>query len=377
MMLACVARFHPGIRFSPVLQGEKDRGPGTGVNSAAPEKIRRDDPPIRCLFFLNNPRSMNDPLELLRAEISSMREAQNEQFAQLKVLEQRLVELGRASLLGSRLQRGILLETLAAADGRHSDPLSLTRSYGQVYSQNGEDGMIAEIFRRIGTKDRFFVEIGIENGLQCNTRLLLESGWRGVWLEGNDEHVQNATRVFRPYIDSGALRILGGMIGPDNIEAAMDEGGVPAAFDFLSLDIDQHTHTVWRVMRRRARVACIEYNSSIPPSLPLEVPFNPANGWERTNWFGAGLKAMEGIGRAQGMALVGCELVGSNAFFVAEGEAAGRFREPFTAETHYQPPCYHLVAHAGHPPPAKARSWKTAEEFVQPTGDDGASARTN
>lgn len=305
---------------------------------------------------------MTDSPDPLRAELSAIHAAQKEQSARLQAIEARLKELSGIALFATQYERSALLASIAAADGRHADPLSLTRIHAQVYSQNGEDGMIAEIFRRIGTKDRFFVEVGIENGLQCNTRLLLESGWRGVWIEGGAVLARQAAQTFRHYVESGALRVVAGMIGPDNIEVAMEQGGAPAVFDFLSLDIDQHTHNAWRAMRRRTRVACIEYNASIPPSLPLEVPFNPANGWDGSNWFGAGLKAMEGIGRAHGMALVGCELVGANAFFVDVGEAAGRFREPFTAETHYQPPCYSLLAHAGHPPTPNARMWKQADE---------------
>src|SRR5476649_1423161 len=77
-----------------------------------------------------------------------------------------------------------MLFHIALARGRYSDPLSLARFQAQVYSQNGEDGMIAEIFRRIGCESKFFVEIGIEDGLQNNTRFLLEQGWQGVWIEG-------------------------------------------------------------------------------------------------------------------------------------------------------------------------------------------------
>src|SRR5688572_13694008 len=82
--------------------------------------------------------------------------------------------------------------SLVAADGRHADPLSLPRHHAQVYSQNGEDGIIAEIFRRIGPRSRTFLEIGIEGGSQNNTRLLLEQGWRGIWIEGNPAFAEQA-----------------------------------------------------------------------------------------------------------------------------------------------------------------------------------------
>jgi hypothetical protein len=49
---------------------------------------------------------------------------------------------------------------------KYQDAKSLMKHQSQVYSQNGEDGIIAEIFNRIGTTNKFFVEIGVENGIE-------------------------------------------------------------------------------------------------------------------------------------------------------------------------------------------------------------------
>lgn len=295
-------------------------------------------------------------------ELHALRAAQQEQSARLRAQEQSLNNLLGLVNWQAQIQRATMLASVTAADGRHSDPLSLTRAYAQVYSQNGEDGMTAEIFRRIGHRDRFFVEIGIENGLQCNTRLLLEAGWRGVWLEGSEKMAQEALQCFRAFVESGALKILVGIIGPENVESALDQLEVPARFDYLSLDVDQHTHSVWRALKRQARVACIEQNASIPPSMALEVPFDPTKSWDGTNWYGAGLKALELIGAAKGMHLVGCDMVGVNAFFVTADETEGRFRAPFNAETHFQPASHALLAHTGHSASRAARRWARASE---------------
>jgi hypothetical protein len=304
------------------------------------------------------------------AAIAALGAALAEQSARLAAMERQLGLLSGLVQSAFLAGRSEVLAGIVAADGRHADPLSLARSHGRVHSQNGEDGMIAEIFRRIGARDRFFVEIGVENGRQCNTRLLLEAGWRGCWIEGSPQSALEAAQLFRSHVESGALDIVSAMVAPDNVDAVLDRLRVPATFDFLSLDIDQHTHCVWRALRRRARVACIEYNASVPPSLPLEVPYDGAAAWDGSNWFGAGLKAMELIGTAKDMALVGCDLAGVNAFFVARDEATGRFRAPFTAETHHQPPCYFFAADAGHPSSPSARRWVTAAEAAVP-GMDG------
>jgi hypothetical protein len=264
-------------------------------------------------------------------------------------------------LRGVRLEPNVLFSLLFArltSEGDDSDPKSLRRHHGQIYSQNGEDGIIAEIFHRIGgPQNRVFIEIGIENGLQNNTRFLLEQGWRGLWVEGSATSVQAAAGTFARYIEGGQLQIVHCMTTPENINKIVGCAGLPPEIDFLSVDIDQYTHFVWEALTAKARVHCVEYNGSIPPSLDLCVPYDPAIAWDGTNFFGAGLKTLERIGRLKGLNLVGCDLAGVNAFFVDAALCGDHFREPFTAEAHYELPKYGSYAVIGHPPSVEARHW--------------------
>lgn len=253
------------------------------------------------------------------------------------------------------------LGAINAADGRHADPLSLERHRAQVYSQNGEDGMIAEIFRRIGEGGRTFVEIGVENGKQNNTRLLLEQGWRGVWIEGHPDHAAQAAARMKDAVASGALRIVCAMATPEGIDGLLEAAGLPEVIDFLSVDIDQNTTHVWRGLQRRARAVCVEYNASLPAAVALEVPYVPGGAWDGTNWFGGSLKAIERIGAAKGLHLVGCDPTGVNAFLVDAGETAGKFRAPFTAENHVTPALFGFVSHLGHRPSDVERRWRHAD----------------
>ncbi len=254
------------------------------------------------------------------------------------------------------LQSQLLLAVMAA-DGRYADSRNLARHHAKVYSQNG---MIAEIFNRIGGGDRIFVEVGTGDGSQNNTRFLLEQGWSGYWIDGSEGEMREARSRFATAIEQGRLKLHCGMVTAENIEATLDALGVPPGIDFLSLDIDFNTPHVWRALQRRCRAVCIEYNSSLPASLDLVVPYDPQAMWDGTSWFGGSLKALENIGREKALSLVGCDIFGVNAFFVASQEATGRFREPFTAEAHYEPPRYELARSYGHAPSLPARLWQPA-----------------
>jgi|GEM_PF-428021 len=257
-----------------------------------------------------------------------------------------------------------MLFDIALASGRYADPRALARFDNRTYSQNGEDGVIAEIFRRIGVQSRYFVEFGVEDGRQNNTRLLLEQGWRGLWIDGNADAVASASEIFAAYIASGALRIVAATITVANVSALLDAAEVPASIDFLSLDVDHNTSHIWRALNRRTRVACIEYAASLPASAPLEVPYDPTATWDGSNWFGASLKTLELIGASKGMHLVGCELTGVNAFFVAAEDTHDRFLPPFTAEAHHEPPRYQANGSRGHMPATQARRWLTPADAI-------------
>ena len=230
---------------------------------------------------------------------------------------------------------------------RYSDPLRLLRYASQVCSQNGEDGMIREIFRRIGVRYHTFAEVGVGNGGENNTAFLLSQGWTGVWLDGATDFLETISR--RPDLHAG-IRGKGCFVNKENIAALFEELGVDQEFDLLSLDIDQNTYYAWDGLRDfRPRVVVVEYNSCLPADLDWKVNYDPLRTWDGSNNFGASLKAFEKLGENLGYKLVGCDFIGSNAFFVREDLVEDKFAAPFTAENHHEPPRFPLVHRRGRP----------------------------
>lgn len=262
---------------------------------------------------------------------------------------------------GKETPHAHLLAQLTGTFSRAQDPKSLHRFYSQMYSQHGEDGYIAEIFSRIGSGNRTFLEIGVENGLQNTTRLLLEQGWQGIWIEGNPDHAAQAREFFADYIAEGKLEIISSMVTSDNINSLVSQARLGPKFDLVTIDIDYNTSHVWRSLQVEARVYCIEYNASLPPSVATEVTYDAEAVWDGSNYYGAGLKVIENIGRQKKASIVGCDLQGVNAFLVSDEELADHFSAPFTAEHHYELPKYHLATHVGHLPSRHARKWVTSD----------------
>jgi hypothetical protein len=232
------------------------------------------------------------------------------------------------------------------AHPRYGDRCRLLAFAAQVCSQNGEDGMIAEILRRIGTTSRVFVEIGVEDGTETNTSFLVSQGWSGYWFDADDSFVKT---LRRPDLSDASVRYQVSHVTRENVAALFADLGVPDEFDVLSLDIDQNTYYVWEGLSRyRPRLIVVEYNACIPPDVDWKVRYDASRMWDGSANFGAGLKAYELLGRRLGYSLVGCDFTGTNAFFVRSDLTADRFAEPFTSENHYEPPRHHMVHRRTH-----------------------------
>jgi hypothetical protein len=243
-------------------------------------------------------------------------------------------------------------ESFAAslASARRDDTRRLTSFGAQVYSQCEEDGILSEIFRRIGDTNRIFAEGGVGDGLENNTAYRLLLGWSGFWFESNSEVISSINRTFRRPISEGRLKIASEILTRESVAESFRRLGVPVELDLLSLDIDLNTSHLWRGLSAyRPRVVVIEYNASIPPGDAFEVDYDPTAVWNGSLYFGAGLKTLELLGSEMGYCLVGCTLSGVNAFFVRKDLVADKFFGPFTSENHYEPPRYYLIRGSGHP----------------------------
>jgi len=239
----------------------------------------------------------------------------------------------------------------AIATPRYADPKRLLRYGAKAYSQNDEDGIIAEIFRRIGTSSRTFVEIGAGDGLENNTVALLLQGWRGAWIDSDTAKVARAKSTLRSYIAAGELRIEQAFVTRENANAILQRNTPDAEPDLLAIDLDGNDYYVWDAVQAISpRVVVVEYNASWFPPMSLAVTYQERFQWKQNTYFGASLKALELLAERKGYHLVGCCFAGTNAFFVRADLRGSHFAEPYTAENHYEPPRYWMARTAGHPP---------------------------
>ena len=205
-------------------------------------------------------------------------------------------------------------------------------------SQNGEDGILAEIFRRIGGGDWFVVEFGVADGRECNAAALVRAGWSGVMIEGDPAAYRALSQT---YAGATGLRLVNAYVTAANIAELFRANGVPDAFDLLSIDIDGNDYWIWEALAAyRPRVVVIEYNAAHPPPERWVMRYDPDHRWAGGGYYGASLASLEALGTRLGYALLGTDDHGVNAFFIRDDLlAAVRFPRR-TAAAAYHPNAY-------------------------------------
>jgi hypothetical protein len=222
----------------------------------------------------------------------------------------------------------------------------------RVFSQNGEDGVIEEILRRIGGGGSF-VEFGVGAGVEGNCVFLAAVlGWRGLFMEADPDLF---ARLDARYEGLPGVRTVRALVGPENVDALLRDHAPSPEPDILSIDVDGIDYWIWRALEARPRVVVIEYNAHLGTEAELVQPLTPRVAWDGTDHFGASLGALRSLGARKGYRLVHTDLAGVNAFFV-RADLAGPFgpEEAVPARA----PNYFLTGE-GHPPHTGDRAFVT------------------
>lgn len=189
------------------------------------------------------------------------------------------------------------------------------------FSQNGEDGVIDFLTRKIKSPNHYFIEIGASNGLENNSSwLAIGRKFNGLMVEGNAA-ASAWCSSFMPLYN----------LGVESICSYVSKANVQELFgrslfrdpDVFSLDIDSlDYYVVQEILKQglRPKIVVVEYNSAYGPDQAVTVEY--ADNFDRYRfhasglYYGASVMAFRRLLESHGYRFITVEHNGVNAFFV-------------------------------------------------------------
>jgi hypothetical protein len=235
----------------------------------------------------------------------------------------RLLLNGKEDIV-SYLDRVLILNGMHASQRNAHQKLSnINDAEFQIYSQWGEDGIIDYLIGRI-EKKRFipnkFIELGVENYIESNTRFLLKNrNWSGLVIDGSEENIKfikEDSIYWRHDLQAKAQ-----FITAENIDKLIADSGFLGDVGLLSIDIDGNDYYIWDAVKCANPVIVVcEYNSLFGDQYEITIPYK--RDFLRSNehfsnlYFGASIRALISKGIEKGYFFIGSSSNGVNAFFI-------------------------------------------------------------
>lgn len=190
----------------------------------------------------------------------------------------------------------------------------------KVYSQWGEDGIIQWLINSIPITNKVFIEFGVEDYSEANTRyLLMKDNWSGLVIDGSETNMQKVRNsdLYWRY----NLKAVSKFITKENINEIFMQNGIQGDIGLLSIDIDGNDYWVWKAIHVVSpRIVICEYNSLFGSKREITTPYNAEfarSDYHESNLvYGVSIKALESLANEKGYCLVAGNSAGNNLFFV-------------------------------------------------------------
>ena len=203
---------------------------------------------------------------------------------------------------------------------KYLDNTEIYQNEFRAFSQWGEDGIIQYLIRNTNISRKIFIEFGVQNYTESNTRfLLINNNWSGLVVDGDPDYITyiKSDPIYWQY----NLKAINSFITRDNIDQIFLDNGIQGEIGLLSVDIDGNDYWVWEAINSvNPAIVVSEYNFRFGATRAVTVPYDA--GFVRTKahysniYYGASLKALCILATKKGYTFVGCNSAGNNAFFV-------------------------------------------------------------
>ncbi|MDC1254184.1 hypothetical protein N8Z35_04525 [Pelagibacteraceae bacterium] len=194
----------------------------------------------------------------------------------------------------------------------------------KVYSQNGEDGIIDYLIYALSIKKLRFVEIGVGDYTECNTRFLINSyPFRGLLCDINSKLKDNVKYTYDAH--RGSIKVFNNYVNSSNILEILKSNNFHKKLNLFSIDIDSMDYyVIEKLPNEISDIFIAEYNQNFGPNLEVTVPhldqFDRHKYHYSGQCYGLSLRALINLMKKKGYVFLGCNVECCNAFFILESK---------------------------------------------------------
>lgn len=210
----------------------------------------------------------------------------------------------------------------------------------RIFSQFGDDGIIQYLIKNIVVDNEIFIEFGVENYLESNTRfLMMNNNWSGFVMDGSEDAISSLKS--QDWYWRYCLTHKVAFIDKNNINELLANTGF-SNIGLLHIDLDGNDYHILSqidLSKLNPSIIIMEYNSIFGKERAITVPYR--NDFIRTKahysnlYWGASLAAHNYAASKKGYSLVGCNMAGNNAYFVRKDLLNETIKE-LSVETAYK-----------------------------------------
>ncbi len=190
----------------------------------------------------------------------------------------------------------------------------------KVFSQWGDDGIIQYLVNVLNIENKVFIEFGVEDYLESNTRFLLfNNNWSGLIMDGCEEHISKIKKS--SYYWKYDLIAKSAFITAENINNLIEKEKINGEIGLLHIDIDGNDYWVWKALTVvNPIIVIVEYNSIFGKDRAVTIPYKPdfvrTISHKSNLYAGTSLMSLCDLAEQKDYAFIGCNSAGNNAYFV-------------------------------------------------------------
>jgi hypothetical protein len=199
---------------------------------------------------------------------------------------------------------------------------TFSKNHLNIFTIANEDGLLLNIFTKIGTTNQYFIDIGSNDCINSNcANLAFHHQWKGVFIDGNSNILNRGKYIYQKHFKTTANKFAftQAIVTTQNINSILKSSNCPTEPDLLCIDLDGNDYHIWNAIEAMSpRVVLVEVQIEkgniefIPPySTEFEL-------YEDDTPKGASPLSMVQLANKKGYQLVAVNSGCYNLFFVRE-----------------------------------------------------------